>query len=152
MRFWYQQYEVAPQATGAGATVLYRPEIPVRIIGGTDDDYLLGLLDSGADEVILPWSIAEKIGAEIDEDTRWSIRGFAGQHAQAVLGHIELAISDGSETHRWPALVGLVRYDNPLLEQLALLGRRGFLELFNVEFRGEDHQVVIEPNATFPRS
>lgn len=146
MRFWYEWYEVAPSRTADGLTDLYRPEIPLRVIGKTGEAFLLGLLDTGADEVLLGRSVADAIGADLDHSARWSIRGFAGQRADAVLGRVEVEVSDGIETHRWPLAVGFVEYDDPALEQVAILGHTGFLQYFNAEFRGADREVVLTAN------
>lgn len=130
--------------------VTYRPIIPFRIIGDATDDYLRGLADTGADHSLLPRSIADRIGAEIDERTRWTVGGFAGQTARAVMGHVRMEITDGSATHQWSAQVGFVDYDDPEKESIALLGHLGFLQFFNAQFRGKDHVVILEPNGTFP--
>jgi hypothetical protein len=34
--------------------------------------------------------------------------------------------------------------------QYNLLGQGGFLEYFDAEFRGADHEVVLIPNSAFP--
>lgn len=150
MRFWYEWYEIAPSPTAVGATDLYRPEVPVRIIGKSGDAFLLGLLDTGADEVLLGRSVAETIGAELDEKVRWSVGGFAGQRAEAVLGTIEVELTDGVATLRWSLKVGFVEYHDPVLEQVVILGHTGFLEYFNAEFRGQDREVVLTTNDRFP--
>ena len=118
--------------------------------GKTGDAFLLGLLDTGADAIVLPRSIADAIGVELDEQVIWDIAGFAGQTASAVLGRVDIEISDGIDTLRWPAFVSVVHYDDPA-EQPVLLGRTGFLQFFNAEFRGADHEVVLEPNEMFPQ-
>jgi hypothetical protein len=50
------------------------------------------------------------------------------------------------ETYQWTAVVGFVstrlRYN--------LLGHGGFLDFFDVEFRGADREVVLIPNRSFP--
>lgn len=149
MRFWYEWYNVAPTATAGGSTDLFLPEIEIRVIGKTGDAFLLGLLDTGADAVVLPRSVADAVGAELDEHVTWDIAGFAGQTASAVLGRVRIEVSDGIDTVLWPALVSVVDYPDPA-EQPVLLGRTGFLQFFNAEFRGADHEVILEPNGTFP--
>ena len=52
MRFPFQDYEISASPID-GATVIYRPEIPVHLIGESGDLYLMGLLDTGADGFVV---------------------------------------------------------------------------------------------------
>ena len=46
--------------------LVYRPEISVRVIGSQDEIYLMALVDTGADETILPLSLAQLLGVDVD--------------------------------------------------------------------------------------
>ena len=144
-------YTIAPSPTAGGAIDLFRPEIPIRVIGQTGDAFLHGLLDTGADEVVLPRHIADQIGVVIDENVTWAAEGFTGDAVRVVLGRLTIEVSDGIETHCWPSPVAVVEYQDPDQEEV-ILGRTGFLEYFNTEFRGADHEVVLEPSGRFPGS
>ncbi len=74
MRFPYQHYEI-PASPVDGSTDLYRPEIPLHLIGESDELFLFGLLDTGADGVVIGRGVAETIGATLDENVRWTLRG-----------------------------------------------------------------------------
>lgn len=53
MRFPYQGYPVR----GIGAayqTLVYRPTVPIRILGPGGEAVAYGLLDTGADDTLLP--------------------------------------------------------------------------------------------------
>lgn len=43
MRFPFRWYEVAPSATTEGTTDLYRPEVPIRLIGRSGEAFVLRL-------------------------------------------------------------------------------------------------------------
>src|SRR5438132_112116 len=59
---------------------------------------------------------------------------------------VKLRISDGvSETYEWDAIVGFAPF--PLLRNL--LGFGGFLQFFDVSFRGAAEEAVLFPNALF---
>lgn len=73
MRFPYQHYEI-PISPVDGSTDLYRPEIPLHLIGESDELFLFGLLDTGADGVVIGRGIAETIGATLDENVRCTLR------------------------------------------------------------------------------
>ena len=64
-----------------------------------------------------------------------------------AIASVQLQITDGlRETYEWTAVVGFtasrLRY--------SVLGHGGFLEFFDVEFRGADREVVLIPNRSFP--
>jgi hypothetical protein len=58
---------------------------------------------------------------------------------------VTLRLSDGVETCEWQATVGFV--DLPL--RWALLGHAGFLDFFDIEFRGARREVALAPNPRF---
>lgn len=145
MRFPYQRYEVdaAPGFVGVGG-VLYRPEIPIRVIGVTGDASFLALVDTGADGTVLPKSVSDAIGATVDMSRPIRVRGLAGQEMQVWLGYVELELRQGDELCRWAATVGFAEFDDPEDEQ-ALLGHGGCLDLLRVTFDGQRHELEIEP-------
>lgn len=49
MRFAYRRYDTPTESPLDGVTEIYRPEIPVRLIGSRGDLFVLGLLDTGSD-------------------------------------------------------------------------------------------------------
>jgi hypothetical protein len=60
---------------------------------------------------------------------------------------VRLQITDGvRETYEWTAIVGFTA----TRLQYNLLGHGGFLEFFDAEFRGADHEAVLIPNTAFP--
>ncbi len=152
MRFPYAAYELAIDASRAAGTPIYRPEIPFRVIGRTGEELLHGLLDTGVDQVALPRSIGESIGAEIDPGPGWAMEGFAGQSAQAAAGRVIFEVTDGIQTVKWEGNVAFVDYPDPADEQIAILGREGFLEFFNAQFLGLEHAVVLRRNRGFPKA
>src|SRR5687767_9014700 len=100
MKFPYRQYEVEASPTIPDG-ILYRPMVPVRVIGLTGDASFWALLDTGADETILPLSIGLAIGAAIDDSMAWTIGGIAGQAVQVILGDVQLEIGQRRTTFRW---------------------------------------------------
>src|SRR5947207_566460 len=107
-----------------------------------------GLLDTGADETVFQESLAKDIGLDLTGAEERQI-GLVGRPAPVRCRYaaVQLQITDGRrETYEWTAVVGFVatrlNYD--------LLGHGGFLQFFDVEFRGADHEVVLIPNSSFP--
>lgn len=81
MRFPYRGYEVEPAdpSDSIGSEELFRPEIPLRVRGPLGDSFILGLLDTGADEVLLPASVAEAIGIDLSNARTRHLSGIGGQ-------------------------------------------------------------------------
>src|SRR5438034_9987012 len=105
MRFPYQGYQVEPSATVPHG-LLYRPEVPIRVIGSTGEVSLFILADTGADETLLPRSVGELVGAEIDEAQIWSVSGFSGQEVGVVLADVMFALASRVTVYHWIASVG----------------------------------------------
>jgi len=82
MMFPYHQYEVLP-TPGNRAGLLYRPVIPVRVVGPTGVQVVLGLVDTGSDVPVLPSFILPLIGAAYTTDESAIFRGVGGQEVAA---------------------------------------------------------------------
>ena len=143
MRFPYQRYEVHP-STSLPEGVLYRPELPIRVIGSAGHVSLLALADTGIDETLLPRSVGELVGAAIDETQSWSVAGFGGQQVDVVLAEVEFELVSRRNGHRWRAKVGLVDFPNPE-DEAAVLGHVGFFDQFTAHFNTRRRQVTIHP-------
>jgi hypothetical protein len=120
----------------------------VRIAGPTHARLIDGLFDTGSDDTVFEESVALSIGIDLDQATERQI-GLVGrtQPVRCRYAQVELCLTDGiSETYVWSAVVGFVatklRY--------ALLGYAGFLQFFDVEFRGGHREVMLRPNTSYP--
>jgi hypothetical protein len=63
MRFPYT-LSIVPSIEMGEPVVLLRPEIPIRIYGPAGHADVLALVDTGADNSILPLSVARDLGIE----------------------------------------------------------------------------------------
>ena len=142
MRFPFQDYEI-PASPIDGATVIFRPEIPLHLIGETGDLYLMGLLDTGADGVVMSRAVADDIGVCLIEGSRWSLGGLGNHRHEAMLGHVDVELLEGSESSCWRMPVGVVDVDDPEQNYLILLGWTGFLEHFDLTFLGQRRCVEL---------
>ena len=141
MKFPYSSYEVEPTAAHADVSVVYRPVIPFRGIGKTDVAVFYGLLDTGADETVLPQAIADLIGVVVDP-TQTSVATSASGELPIVYGKVTLEIGKGKGRYRWQATVGVV--NQPWQE--AILGHAGFLHYFNAVFSWSKREVRLTRN------
>ena len=136
-----------PQPSLGGGLVRYRPIMAVRIGGPAGNWILDGLLDPGSDDTIFPEWVAPMIGADLNlaVDHHLHLAGRTHPLRCRYLSTI-LRITDGNqETYEWDAIVGFVAI--PL--KCPLLGQAGFLQYFDVVFRGADHHADLSPNASF---
>ncbi len=148
MKFPYRSYQVMPTPTLPGG-ILSRPEIPLHITGPGGTISVLALVDTGADETLLPRSVGDDVGAIIDDSIRWPLGGIAGQEIHASPGEVELKLMGPDRSYRWTVTVAFVSFPDPADEQ-AILGHAGFLASFRALFDGESGELEIQPVATFP--
>jgi hypothetical protein len=138
MRFRYQGYPV--RALGGGLTQVYRPSIPLRVIGPTHDHVAFGLLDTGADDTLLPDRFIAMLGVTIQSGMRAPIRGIGGGALTADFGRVDFQL----RAHRWSALVGFYAGNQ------VLLGHAGFLEHFGASFNGISRTVTLRSIGALP--
>jgi hypothetical protein len=147
MKFPYCQYLTVPSPT-VPSGVLYRPEIPLRIIGSAGALGSFAMVDAGSDDTLIPLSAARAIRAAIDANQTWKIEGIGGQAVTVMLGEVVLELTDGNQTFRWPAKVGLVDFADPK-DEVVLVGHAGFLDYFRVIFDGHLRMLEIEVTPAF---
>lgn len=149
MKFPFQDYEI-PASPIDGATVIYRPEIPLHLIGNNGDLFLMGLLDTGADGVVMSRAVANDVGVSLSEGTRWMLGGLGNHRHEATLGHVEVELVAGDESTCWKMPVGVVDFDDPEQNYLLLLGWTGFLERFDLTFFSQKRCVELRLTQQFP--
>ena len=130
----------------AGATLVPRPILALRITGPSGSRLRDGLLDTGADETIIDPSVASLIGVDLSQAPEREINLVGRGLVRCRYAPVQLRISDGiTETYEWDTVVGFAPF--PLLR--CLLGFAGFLQFFNADFRGADQEVTLLTNALF---
>src|SRR5215218_144805 len=105
MKYDYQEYIVR----GTGTTrheLVHRPIIPVRVIGPTGDDTLLGLADTGADDTLLPDYLIGPLGVVIVPGHQAMIVGFDGGTTVVRYGTADLELPVPGGGYRFSARVG----------------------------------------------
>jgi hypothetical protein len=137
-----------PVPTLGGGFFHYRPVMAVQLTGPRRSLLRDCLLDSGSDETVFQESLAIHLGIDLTGADERQI-GLVGRPGSDRCRYtaMQLRISDGPrETYEWTAVVGFAA--TPL--HYGILGQGGFLQFFDVEFRGADRAVVLIPNASFP--
>jgi hypothetical protein len=140
MRFRYRAYPVQ----GAGSRhveLIWRPVISLRAFGGGGGENLFGLIDTGADDTLLPEFLIDRIGVVLPPDEVAEIEGIDGTPIVIRYASVELQLEDPApphRVHRWKARVGFHRRYN------AILGHSGFLEYFIAMFNGRTREVILK--------
>jgi hypothetical protein len=144
MKFPYRKYQVDPSAS-VPKGVLYRPMIPLRLIGAGGEKVVLALAGSGADETMFPRSLGNVLGVQFDEDASLPVGGIAGQTVDAVLGELIMEVTTGKRRYRWKQFVRFADFSRPE-DEIAVLGHIGFLNYFTTTFNGQGRPVTLKPN------
>lgn len=146
MRYAYQPYPCAPSPADPSA-VSYRPALKVRVLGpggGGDEEIVLGILDTGAVDCILPYQHADIIKPD------WCGTGAIGDYASGLhpveYGRVYLQIRTAKHRIRWPAIVAFSRQRM----YTALWGRCGFLNHFRVTFHGPRRLFILRLRTPIP--
>lgn len=131
----------------AGATIRWRPLVPVEVVGPTGISRQFGraVVDPAADDSVFPIDTAARIGAVLWPDTGHRVR-WRGQLHALRFGDVELALDDGASMLRWPAVVGF----SPAAIRYPILGQGGCLRFLDTTFLGLDQIVTLEPNPSYP--
>jgi predicted aspartyl protease len=143
MRFAYQGYPVSLVGSSR-LQVVYRPVIPIRLIGPGGDASAYGLLDTGADDTLLPLRLAAALGVEIKPALRTRIAGIGGIEVSADFAKIDLELGRRKTFYRWSATVGF--YDG----FKTILVQSGVLEFFLASFNHRAKVATLQPDGKLP--
>jgi hypothetical protein len=143
MRFAYTAVPVrAPVHSAGGALTRLRPIVSV-VIGPTGTQRILDcLIDSGADDTILPLRIAVALGIDLTHAPTGSAQGLGGMALSYRYAPVQLRLTDGSETCVWTAIAGFVDLPMPR----GYLVQSGF---FEVTFRSAPRAIEVVPGPSF---
>ncbi|RJP30920.1 MAG: hypothetical protein C4527_08845 [Candidatus Omnitrophota bacterium] len=113
-----------------------KPIIPATIIGPRQSVNLFMLLDSGADLSLIPYSVGEIIGLNLDMKRRSEVQGIGEGSVPYILSRVKFKI----ETIEISAHVGWA-----LIEEVPfILGRLDIFEEFSIEFRYFENKIILK--------
>ncbi len=141
MKFNYQSYAIRVSGTSRYVMV-YRPVIAVDVVGPNGVEELRGLVDTGADDTLLPDDLIESLGLVVIPGDTGIIKGIDGGKIPVQYARVNLILPG----YRWSARVGLHGGFN------TILGHAGFLEYFTATFNGQRRHLTLTPNGTAPAS
>ena len=147
LRFAYRAATFTrPKAALGGRSSVSRPLIPVTLIGPGGTWVLDGLVDSGADGILVPAFVAPIIGIDLTSAAPEATRGIGGSNVTTYYADVTMRIADQNEQREWSALVGFAQ----LTSRNVLLGHAGFLQYFTTILHGDLEFVELTVNALYP--
>jgi predicted aspartyl protease len=148
MKFSYREY-ISKYPGSDDFRLILRPVITLQIAGSLAHAQWDALVDTGADETLLPFSLAEVLGVELDRELTSIAAGISGDALTIHYGEVQFQISQESETISWSALVGFVEFGSSD-DELIVLGHGGFLDYFTATFNGELAELDLVANELLP--
>ena len=138
-RFDYFPIAVGWREGSSELITIYRPMVRVTVIGPDDAVTQLGLLDTGADETILPIEILAQIGHAGPAGRTGRLHGIHGGSVDVVYGEVRFGFTEGgTKPFVWEATVA---FGQNLAEPI--FGHSGFLEHFTASFNGPGRFVKL---------
>ena len=127
-----------------------RPTIQVALIGSLSRSIVLtATLDTGADVSLVPASLAERLGINLDNINPvnyTAANGTSGCYYPAMVSLKIVSIGDDYVANlEWNSIVGF----SHTRTEPGLIGHDFALTYFDVTFFGSDQCVVLSPNSTF---
>ena len=118
---------------------VFRPKIPLKIHGPRGDQIVaIALVDTGADETVLPASSARTLRVQLGSRLHF-LRAADNKSIPVRYGAVSLTISQpGVGEYTWNATVAF-----QAKRQYSVLGYAGCLDHLDVRFDGPNRQVVI---------
>lgn len=115
---------------------ILKPLIPVSIIGPKRGVEVFMLLDSGADISLIPYSVGETIGLELDLSTLSEVQGIGEGSIPYLLGQVRIQIEN---------LEILARIGWALIEEVPfILGRLDVFKAIAIEFREFEDKILLK--------
>ena len=115
---------------------ILKPIIPVTIIGPKRSLNVFMLLDSGTDLSLIPYSLGETVGIELDIENRSEVHGIGEGSVPYILSQLKLKIGKVEIS---------ARVEWALIEEVPfILGRLDIFQKFSIEFREFENRIVLD--------
>jgi hypothetical protein len=125
------KYTVVSGAQTLGGRFVKRPVVQIEISRGKHARTFLAIVDSGADNIILPAYIAELYGIDTSACPRYSVMGISLESTPGFVAELDFRLQMHSEVFTAPVV--FIDKDVP-----PLLGQEGFFDTYRIKFE-KDH-------------
>ena len=117
------------------------PIIPV-VVEGKERAVVHALVDSGASISLFHISIAEDIGIDLDDADQAYLAGIGGYIRAYIKKQVRISI-EGLGSITIP-----IAFTEYITSDIAILGRQGFFEAYEITFREWEKKLIIRPRNT----
>jgi predicted aspartyl protease len=146
LSFRYQlKNRSTPSIPLGGRWVQPRPIIAVTFVGPGGTWVIDGLLDTGADETVLPDTAAATLGVDLTNAPTGTAMAF-GQQVPVRYALVTIRLANPHERHEWQ---GWLAFTSAYL-RWPLLGFGGFQQFFSVAYHGDREIVELTVNSLYP--
>jgi hypothetical protein len=132
------RYSVVSGQANIDGSYTKRPVVEVELSRGTQRRKFLALIDSGADQIMMPSAIAAALGIDRDTSARRTSLGVSMDPIDGFVGHLTFQIEH--QTGSFDAPVIFIDTDVPVL-----LGREGFFDRYRIKFEQDHDTFEITP-------
>ena len=125
--------------------VLYRgkfyPIIPV-VIEGREKAIIHALVDSGATISLFHINIAEDIGIDLKDAEQVYLAGIGGYVKAYIKKRVKISVEELGST------MIPIAFTEYIASDVAILGRQGFFESFEITFREWERKLIVRARST----
>jgi len=139
------KYSAASGQMNVDGRFTKRPVVEVEISNGARKRKFLALIDSGADQIIMPAVIAEVLGIDRGTSPKRTAMGISMERLDGFVRHLTFQIEHLPEPFTAPVI--FVDTDVPVL-----LGREGFFDQNRIKFEQDHGTFEISPTPTHRRA
>lgn len=125
------KYTVVSGAQTVAGRFVKRPVVQIEISRGKHARTFLAIIDSGADNIILPGYIAELFGIDRSVCRSYSVMGISLENTPGFVAELDFRLHNHSEVFTAPVV--FIDKDVP-----PLLGQEGFFDNYRIKFE-KDH-------------
>ena len=126
-----------PSITNPNFGEIFSPGLVVQVrLANGDYQPFEFILDSGADCTLVPRYMANLVGYQLPASPNASVSGISGHPMPAYTGEMSLRI----QTEDFAVRCLFTQSNRTAL----LLGRLDFFSLFNVQFDGQGHYIILD--------
>jgi hypothetical protein len=137
-KYYFLAFDNIDPVNGEKIGEIFRPYVPIRLsLGhGKISNLIDALVDSGADRNLFPYELGLLIGINFKKCPKKYIHGIGGIQIEAYTSKFNIWINGNKYA---------TEADFSTVQQVPLLGRRGFFNLFTcIEFNENERYLEIE--------
>jgi len=133
------KYSVVSGQVNTDGRYTRRPVVEVELSRGAQRRTFLALIDSGADQIMMPAVVAAVFGIDRSKCPTRASTGISMEPINGFVAHLDFCIEHQAESFTAPVV--FIDTDIPVL-----LGREGFFDFYRIKFEQDHDTFEILPN------